>query len=588
MRRFWSRIRWPLVALAALVAFGFGFVGFTEFFLTIREPRSPWDVFYLTLQLFTLESGSISGPVPWQLQVARLLAPVVAGFAAFGALAVLFREHFDRFRTRLFRNHIVICALGRKGLLLAKSLRQRGDQVVIVEEDAENDLIDTARGYGAVVLFGDAREPQVLEKAGVTRASHLVAVSGDDGVNAEVAVSARALVAGRRSTPLSCLAHIVDPHLCTLLRMQEIGRKRTDPLRLDFFNVFESGARSLLGDYPVTGLGPEGGAPVGHVVVAGLGRFGENLILQAARQWQGECTDPSRKIRFTVVDRAADSLTAALSVRYPWLREACELTPVEVDFTAGEFTDPSFLFNAQGNLNVATIFVCVDDDSKGISIALSLHRHVKNSGVPIVVRMVHGAGLASLFSKDRSGEEEFAGLHAFGLLDRMCNPELLFAGDHEIIARAMHEEYVRNQQTKDDEADTNTALAPWDQLSDDLKESNRAQAAHIGMKLSAVGCELSPLTAWDAEQFTFAPPELEKLAQLEHERFVEERIGAGWRLGTRDPDRKRSPYLVPWIELEEEVRDLDRLFIRGLPKFLARAGFQIVRVEGGGETEGTG
>jgi len=592
MRRFWSGFRWPLVALVALLAFGLGFVGFTEFFLTTGEHRSPWDALYLTLQLFTLESGSISGPIPWQLQVARLLAPVVAGFAAFGALAVLFREHFDRFRTRFFRNHTVICALGRKGLLLAKSLRQRGDQVVIVEEDAENDLIDTARGYGAVVLLGDAREPQILEKAGVTRASHLVAVSGDDGVNAEVAVSARVLAAGRRGTSLSCLAHIVDPHLCTLLRMQEIGRKRTDPLRLEFFNVFESGARSLLGDYPVTGPGPEGGAPVGHVVVIGLGRFGENLVLQAARQWHGEFPDANRKIRITVVDHSADSLTAALAVRYPWLREACELTPVEVDFKAGEFTDLSFLFDAQGSLDVTTIYVCVDGDSKGISIALSLHRHVKDRRIPIVVRMVHGAGLASLFSEDRSGEEEFAGLHAFGLLDRMCNPDLLLAGDREVIARAMHEEYVRNQQAKDDGDEAQTALpqpalAPWDQLSDDLKESNRAQAAHVGIKLAAVGCELSPLTAWDAEHFTFVPSELEKLAQMEHERFVEERIGAGWRIGTRDPDRKRSPYLVPWIDLEEEVRDLDRLFIRGLPKFLARTGFQIVRVAGGdGEDPG--
>ena len=209
-----------------------------------------------------------------------------------------------------------------------------------------------------------------------------------------------------------------------------------------------------------------------------------------------------------------------------------------------------------------------------------------------MVRMVHGAGLASLFSEDRSGEEEFAGLHAFGLLDRMCNPDLLLAGDREVIARAMHEEYVRNQQAKDDGDEAQTALPqpalePWDQLSDDLKESNRAQAAHVGIKLAAVGCELSPLTAWDAEHFTFVPSELEKLAQMEHQRFVEERIGAGWRLGTRAPDRKRSPYLVPWSDLEEEVRDLDRLFIRGLPKFLARAGFQIVRVEGGdGEDPG--
>ena len=52
----------------------------------------------------------------------------------------------------------------------------------------------------------------------------------------------------------------------------------------------------------------------------------------------------------------------------------------------------------------------------------------------------------------------------------------------------------------------------------------------------------------------------------------------GWRLGARVPEKKLSPYLVSWGELAEEVRELDRLFIRGLPRFLAKAGFQIVRV----------
>lgn len=589
MRRLWRMFRWPFLALTAVLAVGFGFVGFTEFFQTVGEPRSSWDVIYLTIQLFTLESGSIWGPVPWQLQVARLLAPVVAGFAALGALAVLFRERLDHTRARFFRNHTVICALGRKGLLLAKSLRQRGDQVIIVEEDAENNLIDTARAYGAIVILGDARDPQVLEKAGVTRARHLVAVSGDDGVNAEVATNAKVLVSGRRSTPLSCLAHIVDPHLCTLLRMQEIGRKRRDPLRLDFFNVFESGARSLLADYPLTGPGPEGGIPASHFVVLGLGRFGQSLILQGARQWHATRSDPDQKIRVTIVDKASDTLTAAFSGRHPWLRRACELTPVELDFETREFTDASFLFNAQGVLDVATIYVCVDDDSKGISAALNLHRHVSDRRVPIVVRMVQGAGLASLFSKDRSGEEEYAGLHAFGLLDRMCKPDLLLAGDHEVLGKAMHEQWFRDQRTEGHDTVPKSGLVPWDQLSDDLKESNRAQAAHIGVKLAAVGCEINPLTAWEAaEQFTFRPSELEKLAQMEHQRFVDERLNAGWRRGPRDPDRKRSPYLVPWAELDEGTREIDRIFIRGLPKFLAGVGFQIVRVAGGGEAVETG
>jgi hypothetical protein len=149
MGRVWRRIQWPLAACLAVAALVLGFVGFTRFFAALGEPRSGWDILYLTIQLFVLESGSVFGPVPWELQVARLLAPGVAGYATLGALGILFRDQFERFRVRFFRGHVVICALGRKGLLLAKSLRERGDRVVVVEEDAENDLIRTVREYRA-------------------------------------------------------------------------------------------------------------------------------------------------------------------------------------------------------------------------------------------------------------------------------------------------------------------------------------------------------------------------------------------------------------------------------------------------------
>jgi voltage-gated potassium channel Kch len=582
MRRFWKRVQWPLIALLAFAALILGFVGFTGYFSALGEPRSSLDVLYLTLQLFVLESGAVWGPVTWELQVARLLAPAVAGYAALGALAILFRDQFERFRIRFFRGHIVICALGRKGSLLAKSLRQRGDRVVVIEEDAENDLIETAREYRAVVLIGDARDPVVLRKAGVGRASHLIAASGNDGVNAEIAVRARDLVSARRGPPLSCLVHIVDPELCSLLRMQEIGRPKGAPFRLDFFNVFEGGSRALLTDFPVTSDDDDDPAGQGHIVVVGLGLFGENLVLQAARDWRSDRGTSGDRLHVTVVDQNAAALADSFLVRHPWVRQVCELDAVEASFESREFADARFLYDSRDDLTVSSVFVCLDDDSRGISTALTLFRRIKDRGVPVVVRTVHGAGLASLLREDEGPSGEFSGLHAFGLLERMCNPDLLFAGVNEVLARAMHEEYVRDQERQGQTTETNPALVPWDELEEARKESNRAQAAHIGVKLASAGCDLGPLVDWDAEAFTFEAEELERLAEMEHERWVREREGAGWTLGPKAPGKTTSPYLVPWSELEEDIRELDRLFIRGLPRFLAKAGLQIVRVPGGG------
>ncbi len=69
------------------------------------------------------------------------------------------------------------------------------------------------------------------------------------------------------------------------------------------------------------------------------------------------------------------------------------------------------------------------------------------------------------------------------------------------------------------------------------------------------------------------------MAVLEHERWCEERRRQGWTYGQeKDIEKKASPYLVPWEKLSEEIKEYDRNVIRGMPAFLARAGFQIHRI----------
>jgi len=71
------------------------------------------------------------------------------------------------------------------------------------------------------------------------------------------------------------------------------------------------------------------------------------------------------------------------------------------------------------------------------------------------------------------------------------------------------------------------------------------------------------------------------LARMEHLRWVEDRLRQGWYLGPRrDVAGKRSPYLVPWDELSEEVRDLDRDSVRAIPRLVAELGLSIVRRPG--------
>lgn len=42
---------------------------------------------------------------------------------------------------------------------------------------------------------------------------------------------------------------------------------------------------------------------------------------------------------------------------------------------------------------------------------------------------------------------------------------------------------------------------------------------------------------------------------------------------------RTSPYLVPWEELDEDVREVDRQFVRALPAVLADAGLVLRRTQ---------
>jgi RyR domain len=155
---------------------------------------------------------------------------------------------------------------------------------------------------------------------------------------------------------------------------------------------------------------------------------------------------------------------------------------------------------------------------------------------------------------------------------------VLLSGVTEMLAHAIYEDYVRKQRAEGQTPATNPAMVDWGELPDTLKDSNRDQAADIGAKLAAVGCGIVTLTDWSAPPLQFTIDEVELLARMEHDRWCRERTAGGWTYGPeRDAAQRVSPYLVPWADLSEEIREYDRNTVRALPQFLASAGFSVVR-----------
>ena len=519
--------RWPVVGLLALTALVLGYIGWFEYWAARPETKSIWDLLYLDVQLFFLQSGAVPGPMPVALEIARFLAFSVAAFAAIKGVALLARDRVAALRRRFLRGHTVIVGLGEKGRLLAETLRAEGTDVVVIETDPGEDSIPEVRALGVDVIVGNGTEPSTLAAAGVERAAHLLAMTGSDATNAEVATRAQPLVADRSGAALVCIAHVVDPELSAVLRREQLSCGWAQTFRLDFFNVPEAGARLVLELAP-----PDHRRAEPQVLVIGDGPLATQVAAHAKRVLEG---------RGHVY--AADATD--------------RIDPSEMD----------------------AIYVCPTDESSAVSTALELRHALRDREVPIVAGLRRLGGLAELL--ERSGTHAHRGeLHAVAVIEETCRPEIVLGGTFEVLARAIHEEYVRSRARDGVGPGEEPSTRPWNDLPETLRESNRDQAAHIGVKLEAIGCALVPAERDpDTASFALEESEIEQLAVLEHDRWVAERRRNGWTLapGERDAERKTTPHLVSWDELTDEIREYDRAAVRAIPQFLARAGYRIER-----------
>jgi uncharacterized membrane protein len=145
----------------------------------------------------------------------------------------------------------------------------------------------------------------------------------------------------------------------------------------------------------------------------------------------------------------------------------------------------------------------------------------------------------------------------------------------EHLAQALHRIYLQAAIDSGETLGSRPSLRPWDELPQELTESNRAQARRIGERLAAIGCLMVP-TFDPSLTFTFTDDEVHLLARLEHERWLAERT-AQELVHRPGHDDRMQPNLVPWDQLSDQARAKNIEAARGIPAMLAGVGFQVLR-----------
>ncbi len=159
----------------------------------------------------------------------------------------------------------------------------------------------------------------------------------------------------------------------------------------------------------------------------------------------------------------------------------------------------------------------------------------------------------------------------------------------ERMAQAAHQVYCDGLKSRgtdpaagtDKAVEANPALVAYADLPDELKEQNRANVRDLLNKLAQCGYIVIPCRS-DEPPFDFPAADLERLAEIEHARWMKQKQETGWHLGERtDPAKMTSSSLVLWNQLPDGERDKDRDLVRGIPRILARAGYTIARAPRG-------
>jgi voltage-gated potassium channel Kch len=126
---------------------------------------------------------------------------------------------------RSYKGHYIVCGLGSVGYEIVRSLQARKLKVVVIDSTSGDDLFRETAVQSPIIL-GDAGRSETLIRAGIERASAVIAVTSSDAQNLEIGLSAQALIESNRpQSPLRLVLRCFDAELAR--RVHSVSQQYT-------------------------------------------------------------------------------------------------------------------------------------------------------------------------------------------------------------------------------------------------------------------------------------------------------------------------------------------------------------------------
>jgi hypothetical protein len=528
----------------------------------------------------------------WHFQTSRALGTTFAILAGGKAFWLALRSSWLRARLSGRRRHDVV--IGDGPLAKTYVLMQGARKITVLGEHASGPVM--AR-VAASPRSGSLE--QQLRGVGAQHARLILVDQGDEVQDLE---TVRAIERLHPKTPVAC--RVDDAWL-----LERIDRSPDATSRLAV-GLAEGAARQILLAHPPYILARRYKAEAQHIVIFGFGATGQAL----AREMLLTCgsLDPAGRMMITAVGADADHMGDIFNARHPSISGLVDMAFLQGcpgDLRPGDKEDstlPEALAARLAKTPACAVYIVSSEAGCTMSDIVSFREYALQTGLtraPIFVMAERGSSLTRVrqgggrvgepwtTTLERREIEEKASIEG-----RICDLRLVPFGaaadaldgsgllEPEIDRRAQqfHEAYRTLMKTTYPDALKGASMQPWSVLAETYRVASRRAANHIRAKLDAAGFNLDEWLGREkqgrrahdlpAEARTFhdiSPETLEKLSQLEHDRWLLDRSIEGWIYGKpRNNTLKVHPDMEPWSALDEPTREKDRNNVRESARIL--------------------
>lgn len=548
-----------LPLLLVLLSTIFGLIGLVIYYNSHAITYHYTDLIYAVTRLYIFESDFTLNQVNIFLNIARFLAPLSLATAIVKWLLNNFSHQINRQKVKLFKRHIVVFGDAERNKLLIQDItkNKKKDYIFAKNENSE----ENNKGFN--IINYQAVNSDLLQDILLYKAKYLIISFQNDIESLNFTNKLLDIIQlDKINQNLEIIILFSNPQWAELSNdmgmLESISHKtkQNKYLNVRYLNYIDKAIRKHMLNYA-----PDIIKPITNITdpTLAIGVIGNNIIMQRLL------------INLALNSHYLNHKKLKVYISNHSNREfASFVTKYQLDKTL-EIIDVEML-DIYEVKDITALYICENDE-------LLLMHHIKEiqeseflSELQRFIFIDQSNDISSLLPSHQNKIIDIS--KEVGIFNNIIDESL------DDLAKTIHEDYIaeliRGKKLK---ANKETHQE-WSLLPDEIKDRNRMQADHMGIKVRSLGCkivtnnDIGEPYDWDNDS------RIEALSKAEHNRWNAYMYYKGWKEREEKNERKKThPDMIVYEKLEDYIKQYDRNTVLNIPTLVKQMGNKIVKID---------